>query len=97
MGVIHVGLVHCDPCECKIKNFHTVSFIERNISKRRHLQGVQQSVYNLRSLSATSPFILPLMAGRAACLPFLSALPMKGLGGSEQYSKRSSLMITFFI
>ena len=42
MGVAHVGLVHRDPCECKVKGFRAVSFIERNVSKRRHLQGVRQ-------------------------------------------------------
>ena len=41
MGVAHVGLVHRDPCECKIKGFRAVSSIERNVSKRRHLQGVR--------------------------------------------------------
>ena len=45
MGVAHVGLVHRDPCECKVKGFHAVSFIERNVSKRRHLQGVRQAKY----------------------------------------------------
>ena len=42
MGVVHVGLVHCDPCECKVKGFRAVSSIERNVSNRRHLQGVRQ-------------------------------------------------------
>ena len=42
MGVAHVGLVHRDPCECKVKGFRAVSSIERNVSKRRHLQGVRQ-------------------------------------------------------
>ena len=46
MGVAHVGLVHRDPCECKVKGFHAVSSIERNVSKRRHLQGVRQTDYN---------------------------------------------------
>ena len=41
MGVAHVGLVHCDPCECKVKGFRAVSSIERNVSNRRHLQGVR--------------------------------------------------------
>ena len=41
MGVAHVGLVHRDPCECKVKGFRAVSSIERNESKRRHLQGVR--------------------------------------------------------
>ena len=41
MGVAHVGLVHRDPCECKVKGFRAVSSIERNVSKRRHLQGVR--------------------------------------------------------
>ena len=40
MGVAHVGLVHRDPCRCKVKGFRVVSSIERNVSKR-HLQGVQ--------------------------------------------------------
>ena len=42
MGVAHVGLVHCDPCECKVKGFRAVSSVERNVSNRRHLQGVRQ-------------------------------------------------------
>ena len=44
MGVAHVGLVHCDPCKCKVKGFRAVSSIERNVSNRRHLQGVRQYV-----------------------------------------------------
>ena len=44
MGVAHVGLVHCDPCEYKVKGFRAVSSIERNVSNRRHLQGVRQGV-----------------------------------------------------
>ena len=44
MDVAHVGLVHRDPCECKVKGFRAVSSIERNVSKRRHLQGVRQVV-----------------------------------------------------
>ena len=43
MGVVHVGLVHRDPCQCKVKGFRAVSFIERNVSKRRHLQGVRHT------------------------------------------------------
>ena len=42
MGVAHVGLVHRYPCECKVKGFRAVSSIERNVSNRRHLQGVRQ-------------------------------------------------------
>ena len=42
MGMAHVGLVHRDPCECKVKDFPAVSSIERNESKKRHLQGVRQ-------------------------------------------------------
>ena len=45
MGVAHVGLVHRDPCECKVKGFHAVSSIERNVSKRRHLQGVRHQPF----------------------------------------------------
>ena len=44
MGVVHVGLVHRDPCRCKVKGFRAVSSIERNVSKRRHLQGMQHSL-----------------------------------------------------
>ena len=44
MGVAHVGLVHRDACECKVKGFRVVSSIERNVSKRRHLQGVRHLV-----------------------------------------------------
>ena len=42
MGVAHVELVHRDPYECKVKGFRAVSSIERNVSKRRHLQGVRE-------------------------------------------------------
>ena len=38
-----MGLVHRDPCECKVKGFRAVSSIERNVSNRRHLQGVRQN------------------------------------------------------
>ena len=44
MGVAHVGLVHCDPCECKVKGFRAVSSIGRNVSNKRHLQGVRHLV-----------------------------------------------------
>ena len=33
MGVAHIGLVHRDPCECKVKGFHAIFSIERNVSK----------------------------------------------------------------
>ena len=33
MGVVHIRLVHRDPCRCKVKGFRAVSFIERNVSK----------------------------------------------------------------
>ena len=49
MGVAHVGLAHCDPCECKVKGFRVVSSIKRNVSKRRHLQGVQHYKTNSHS------------------------------------------------
>ena len=39
MDVVHVGLVHCDPCECKVKGFHAVSSIERNVSKEALARG----------------------------------------------------------
>ena len=42
MDVALVGLAYRDPCKCKIKGFHTIFSIERNVSKRRHLQGVRQ-------------------------------------------------------
>ena len=43
MGVAHVGLVHHDPCECKVKGFRAVSSIERNVSNRSLLQGVRHT------------------------------------------------------
>ena len=48
MGVAHVGLVHCDPCKCKVKGFRAVSSIERNVSNRRHLQGVRHYIREMR-------------------------------------------------
>ena len=50
MDVAHVGLVHRDPCECKVKGFRVVSSIERNVPKRRHLQGVRQHLCCCNSL-----------------------------------------------
>ena len=44
VDVVHVGLVHRDPCECKVKVFHAISSIKKNISKRRHLRRVQHLV-----------------------------------------------------
>ena len=44
MGVAHVRLVNRDLCECKVKGFRAVSSIERNVSNRRHLQGVRHLV-----------------------------------------------------
>ena len=57
MGVAHVGLVHHDPCECKVKGFRAVSSIERNVSKRSHLQGV-------RHLVLEAGFQLTILASR---------------------------------
>ena len=57
MGVAHVGLVHRDPCECKVKGFRAVSFIERNVSKRRHLQGVRHKL-DLDSFYSYNIFML---------------------------------------
>ena len=37
MDVADVGLVHCDPCGCKVKGFRAISSIERNVAKR-HLK-----------------------------------------------------------
>ena len=45
MGVAHVGLVHRNRCGCKVKGFRAVSSIERNVSNRRHLQGVRHNAY----------------------------------------------------
>ena len=45
MDVAHVGLVHRDPYEFKVKGFRAVSSIERNVPKRRHLQGVRQRLF----------------------------------------------------
>ena len=44
MGVAYVRLAHCDPCKCKVKGFRVVSSIGRNVSKKRHLQGVRHIV-----------------------------------------------------
>ena len=39
MNVAHVGLVHRDPCRCKVKGFHAVSSIKRNVSKEALARG----------------------------------------------------------
>ena len=71
MGVAHVGLVHRDPCECKVKDFPTVSSIERNESERRHLQGVRhfnslQCIY----LGNDRPTSFDLNIGRCSILKY---------------------------
>ena len=43
MDVVHVGLVHYDPCGYRVKGFYVVSSIERNVLMR-HLQGVRHLV-----------------------------------------------------
>ena len=43
MGEAHVGLVHRDPCECKVKGFRAISSIERNVSKRGTCKGYDTS------------------------------------------------------
>ena len=58
MGVVHVGLVHRNPCECKVKGFCVVSSNERNVSKRRHLQGVQHDAH-LQDALRNVPTLLP--------------------------------------
>ena len=46
MDVAHVGLVHCDRCECKVKGFYAVSSIERNVSmKGCHSDNVHRYEY----------------------------------------------------
>ena len=63
MGVAHARLVHRDPCECKVKGFRAVSSIERNVSKRRHLQGVRhpmQSPYGTYKTNIRSALTIQL-------------------------------------
>ena len=57
MGVAHVGLVHRYPCRCKVKSFRAVSSIERNVSKKRHLQGVQHPLCLLKRRMALLGFV----------------------------------------
>ena len=40
MGVAYVGLVHCDSCRCKVKEFYILSSIEKNVPKG-HSQGIK--------------------------------------------------------
>ena len=37
MVVVHIGLMYRDPCKCKIKGFRAISFIERNVLKKKIL------------------------------------------------------------
>ena len=59
MGVAHVGLVHRDPCKCKVKGFRAVSFIERNVSNRRHLQGVRHLPTIVEELKTSTEQVQP--------------------------------------
>ena len=75
MGVGHVGLVHRDPCECKVKGFCAVFSIERKVPKRRHLQGVRHLMHgNVQDHSvASDDTLVLLLSGTVAYLPDLSA------------------------
>ena len=53
MNVVHTGLVHFDPCECKVKDFCAVSYIKRNVSKK-HLQGMQHTITDVTYLNTDS-------------------------------------------
>ena len=55
MGVAHVGLVHRDPCECKVNGFRAVFSIDRSVSKK-HLQGVRHQS-SLRYFDLFQPFV----------------------------------------
>ena len=70
MGVAHVRLVHRDLCECKVKGFRAVSFIERNVLKRRHLQGVRHSWIGVVLRVTPSRGILPGVGGSAQTMGF---------------------------
>ena len=61
MGVAHVGLVHRDPCECKVKGFRAVFSIERNVPKRRHLEGVRHAASSGTCLSYFFSFFFPYL------------------------------------
>ena len=75
MDVAHTGLVHRDPCECKVKGFRAVSSIERNVSKRRHLQGVRQIC---RSICRILDLMFNLvLRGSAQLLPLSKRMPTK--------------------
>ena len=63
MGEAHVGLVHCNPCECMVKGFRAVSSIERNVSKRRHLQRVRQLHHGCLSGDHGCPGVVKLAMG----------------------------------
>ena len=76
MGLAHVGLVNRDPCECKVKGFRAVSSIERNVSKRRPLQGVRQRVCENSCIFFLAIYlgILRSSLGYSSLAPFPCAL-----------------------
>ena len=65
MGVAHVGLVHRDPCECKVKGFRAVSSIEGNVSNKRHLQGVRHLPSSVKGGFPSPPVAHPVGCFRA--------------------------------
>ena len=45
-----MGLVHREPCECKVKGFYAVSSIERSVSKGALARGVTITLLNQKCL-----------------------------------------------
>ena len=84
MHVAHVGLVHRDPCKCKVKSFCVVPSIERNVSKRKHLQGVRQSSSSSEELPnsfASSSTLLLVLSSAFLCTSCLTDLSIDRLPG----------------
>ena len=44
MSVANIGLMHHNLCRCKVKGFHAVSSIERNISQRVTCKGCDKII-----------------------------------------------------
>ena len=89
MGVAHVGLVHCDPCKCKVKGFRAVSSIERNVSNKGTCKGCDRSGYEPNSFNCCCTSALISVGIQSVSTPF-SAVAIGGDSRSETGSERLS-------
>ena len=79
MGVTHIGLMHRDPYQCKVKGFCAVSSIERNVSKGGTCKGCNMLLIIVGNTLyiKVAHLVLDSEKSRSECLKFLGRLELK--------------------